>query len=50
MKPAIPLTDPRFVYTKSTHTDIRKTFERIRAELAKVKPSNVKPLSKKVTA
>ena len=50
MKPAIPITDARFEYVPSVRTDIRKTFARIRAELAKVKPSNVKPLSKKVTA
>lgn len=29
MKPEIPLTDKRFVYTRSESTDIRKTFQRI---------------------
>jgi hypothetical protein len=38
MKPAIPITDPRFVYTHSTHTDLRKSFARIRKEAEKAKP------------
>jgi hypothetical protein len=46
VKPTIPITDARFCYVPSAHTDIRKTFDRIRAELAKVKPANVKPLRK----
>jgi hypothetical protein len=29
------ITDPSFVYVQSANTDIRKTFERIRKELAK---------------
>lgn len=31
-KPIGGLLDPRFVYVPSEKTDIRKTFERIRAE------------------
>lgn len=34
MKPRVPLTDPRFVYARAVATDIRKTFERVRAEQA----------------
>lgn len=29
------LTDPRFVYSRSEATDIRKTFRRVRAEQKK---------------
>ena len=32
MTPAIPITDPRFVYTPSHQTDIRKLFERVREQ------------------
>ena len=32
IEPAIPLVDRRFVYTPAATTDIRKTFERIRAQ------------------
>lgn len=37
-KPCMPskrCTSPQFKYTKSTETDIRKTFKRIRAEQKK---------------
>jgi len=37
MKPAIPITDKRFAYTPSGHTDIRKTFARIRGEMEQQK-------------
>ena len=39
-KPIGGLLDPRFIYVRSEHTDIRKTFERIRAAgpLVKGKP------------
>lgn len=39
-KPIGGLMDPRFVYVPAAATDIRKTFERIRAEqpLVKGKP------------
>lgn len=30
--PRVPITDPRFVYTSSSKTDLRKTFARIRRE------------------
>ena len=33
MKPTIPLTDPRFVYTPAHATDIRVRFNRERARL-----------------
>lgn len=33
--PPIPLTDPRFKYVPSDLTDIRQTFKRVRAEMAK---------------
>ncbi len=32
-KPPIPCTDPAFKYTPASHTDIRKTFARIRRQL-----------------
>lgn len=32
--PSIPLSDPRFKYVNAASTDIRKTFERIRAQQA----------------
>jgi len=35
MKPPIPITDRRFQYVPSASTDLRKTFARIRDELAK---------------
>lgn len=31
-EPAIPILDRRFVYTPAATTDIRKTFERVRAQ------------------
>jgi hypothetical protein len=34
MKPAKPITDPTFRYTNAASTDLRKTFARIRRELA----------------
>lgn len=30
MKPTRPITDPRFRYTNSANTDIRKTFRKAR--------------------
>lgn len=35
MKPAIPLTDKRFVYVDAANTDIRVRFNKERARLAK---------------
>jgi hypothetical protein len=32
IEPSIPLTDSRFQYTPAASTDIRKTFERVRAQ------------------
>ena len=32
VKPRVPITDPAFVYVPASHTDIRKTFERVRQE------------------
>ncbi len=32
MKPLIPLTDPRFVYRDSHHTDLKATFARLARE------------------
>lgn len=32
MTPTIPITDPRFVYTPSHQTDIRKLFARVKRE------------------
>jgi len=32
MKPRVPITDQAFVYVPASHTDIRKTFERVRQE------------------
>lgn len=32
MTPTIPITDPRFVYTPSHKTDIRKLFAKVRRE------------------
>ena len=37
MKPPIPITDRRFQYVPSASTDLRKTFARVRDELAAVK-------------
>jgi len=34
MKPPIPITDRRFQYVPSASTDIRKTFARVRAQIA----------------
>lgn len=34
LDPVIPLTDPRFKYVNAATTDIRATFERVRAEMA----------------
>jgi hypothetical protein len=46
------ILDPSFRYRPSHATDIRKTFERVRAELARadrqrVVPLNVSPLQRK---
>jgi hypothetical protein len=46
MTPKIPLTDPRFVYTPAANTDLRKTFERVRAEMKKP-VENVRPIQRK---
>jgi hypothetical protein len=35
MNPKIPLSDPRFVYRSSVHTNLAETFERVRAEAAR---------------
>lgn len=37
MKPAIPLTNPAFKYVNSASTDLRKTFARVRKEMAEQK-------------
>lgn len=34
MKPGYPLTDPRFKYVSAANTDIRKTFARVKREIA----------------
>lgn len=47
------LTDPNFKYVHSSKTDIRKTFKRVRAELAKAKaaaPSKVRAITQKGAA
>lgn len=38
--PSIPLSDSRFKYVNAANTDIRKTFERIRAQQAAQAPEN----------
>lgn len=42
------ITDPTFKYTRSTDTDIRKTFARVRKEmrLAEPKPAIVIPIKR----
>lgn len=45
MKPLVPLTDPRFLYVPSHKTDIRQTFERVRAQ--QTQPANVRPIKRK---
>jgi hypothetical protein len=35
------ILDPSFCYTSSLHTDVRKTFERIRRELQREASTNV---------
>jgi hypothetical protein len=40
------LTDPSFKYVRSEHTDIRKTFQKIRKQLEAQKVSNVAPLKR----
>lgn len=37
MKPILPITNPAFRYTPSTHTDIRKRFDEVRAQQAAAK-------------
>ena len=37
MKPTIPITDKRFVYTDAANTDIRVRFNRERARIAQQK-------------
>lgn len=47
------ILDPTFRYTDSASTDVRKTFARIRRELAKQRPEasgNVTPLPVKAPA
>lgn len=46
MKPLIPLHSREFKYVPSTSTDIRKTFARIRREMAKQTEAKVLPLKK----
>jgi len=48
VKPAIPLTDPRFAYVPAHQSDIRKTFERVRAEQeqARAQSAKVAPIRK----
>lgn len=46
MKPPIPITDRRFVYTDSANTNLRKTFERIRREQKLPVLVNVRDLRK----
>ena len=41
MKPAKSILDPAFRYRPSHATDVRKTFERIRQELAQARSANV---------
>lgn len=46
------ILDPTFRYRRSHETDIRKTFERVRKELARASPQralpiNVSPLMRK---
>lgn len=51
MKPAIPITDRRFEYVDSANTNIRKTFARVREEMAKTQePSKVRSLRKAAEA
>lgn len=40
MKPAVPITDPRFRYTPSHQTDIRKLFARVKREQQRGDPLN----------
>ena len=35
MRPTKPITDPSFRYVDAANTDIRKTFQRVRAESAR---------------
>ena len=35
MKPTAKLLDPKWKYTPALYSDIRKTFVRVRAEMAK---------------
>jgi hypothetical protein len=40
------ITDPSFKYVPSSQTDLKKTFARIRKQLAEPKPSNIAPIRK----
>lgn len=48
MKPTTPITDASFCYTDAAHTDLRKTFERIRRAhkkaLVEEEASKVRPM------
>ncbi len=46
MKPAIPLTNPRFRYVPAARTDIAKTFARVRREQKSEAQTNVRVLRK----
>ena len=37
MKPLIPITNPKFEYVPAARQDVRKLFERVRAEQAAAK-------------
>lgn len=55
MKPPRSLLDPAFRYTPSAHTDLRRTFARIRREIraqaqAEAKSSAVVPIRKEKSA
>ena len=39
------ILDPKFKYVPSTHTDIRKTFARIKREQEKIKPETQRVLN-----
>ena len=42
------ILDPTFRYTPSNETDIRKTFNRIRREIARAAPKTASPASRVV--
>jgi len=49
MKPAKSVLDPTFRYRPSHATDIRKTFERVRQELAQARAEKVVVVALKKT-